>query len=122
MAFRRFSTRVTVFEGTRVAERDGPAAAADEEAAAGDEGAAAADEGAAAADEREVTERNSWSGGTAVGSARRFFEGATSTEGAAAASFALLAAASAASFAAASLSLVLAIHYAPCRDAISKCS
>ena len=47
MAFQRFSTRVTVFEGTRVAERDGPAAAAaDEEAAAGDEGPAAADEGA----------------------------------------------------------------------------
>ena len=47
MAFQRFSTRVTVFEGTRVAERDGPAAAAaDEEAAAGDEGPATADEGA----------------------------------------------------------------------------
>ena len=54
---------MTVFEGTRVAERDGPAAAADEEAAAGDEGAAAADEGAAAGDEREVAGRDSRSGG-----------------------------------------------------------
>ena len=90
MAFRSFSTRVTVLEGTRVAERDGPAAAADEEAAAGDEGPAAADEGAAAADEREVTERDSRSGGT-VASACRFREGTTSTEGAAAACFALLA-------------------------------
>ena len=101
---------MTVFEETRVAERDGPAAAAaDEEAAAGDEGAAAADEGAAAADEREITERDSRSGGT-VASAGRFREAGpgTSTEGAANASFALLAAASAA--AAACCSLVLAIH------------
>ena len=111
MAFRRFSTRVTVFEGTRVAERDGPAAAADEEAAAGDEGAAAADEGAAAADEREVTERNSWSGGT-VASAGRFREAGpgTSTEGAANAACALSAAASAFAFALSTWSLVLAIR------------
>ena len=120
MAFRRFSTRVTVFEGTRVAERDGPAAAADEEAAAGDEGAAAADEGAAAGDEREVAGRDSTSGGGTVASARRFREAGPGTfsEGAAAACFA---AAASAAFSSAASCLVLAIVYAPCRDAISKC-